>query len=57
LLSEDGVLVHPGHFYDFGAEGYLVISLLPPPEVFQEGMRRLLARLAARTAEYRRSSS
>jgi alanine-synthesizing transaminase len=57
LLSEDGVLVHPGHFYDFGAEGHLVISLLPPPEVFQEGMRRLLARLAARTAEYRRSSS
>jgi alanine-synthesizing transaminase len=57
LLSEDGILVHPGHFYDFGAEGYLVISLLPPPEVFQEGMRRLLARVAARAGKDRRSSS
>jgi alanine-synthesizing transaminase len=57
LLREDGVLVHPGHFYDFGAEGYLVISLLPPPEIFREGVRRLLARLAARAGENRRSSS
>ena len=55
LLRADGVLVHPGHFYDFGAEGYLVISLLPAPEVFQEGLRRLLARVAARTAQKRRS--
>lgn len=57
LLAQDGVLVHPGHFYDFGAEGHLVISLLPPPEVFQEGIRRLLARLAARPSEDRRSPS
>jgi alanine-synthesizing transaminase len=57
LLAEDGVLVHPGHFYDFGAEGHLVISLLPPPEVFQEGMRALLARIAARSSEDRRLSS
>ncbi|MBZ5545864.1 MAG: pyridoxal phosphate-dependent aminotransferase, partial [Acidobacteriia bacterium] len=57
LLAEDGVLVHPGHFYDFGAEGHLVISLLPPPEVFQEGIRRLLARIARRALEKRRSSS
>ena len=57
LLAEDGVLVHPWHFYDFGAEGHLVISLLPPPEVFQEGIRRLLARIARRALEKRRSSS
>ena len=46
ILSRDAVFVHPGHFYDFPSEGHLVISLLPPPEVFQEGIRRLLARTA-----------
>ena len=46
LLSRDAVFAHPGHFYDFPSEGHLVISLLPPSEVFQEGIRRLLARIA-----------
>jgi hypothetical protein len=46
LLAEDGVLVHPGHFYDFTTEGYLVISLLPPAEIFQAGIRKLLARVS-----------
>ena len=46
LLARDAVFVHPGHFYDFPSEGHLVISLLPPPEVFQKGIRRLLARTA-----------
>ncbi len=54
LLSQDSVLVHPGHFYDFSAEGHLVISLLPPPEVFREGIRRLLARVAGLTLGERR---
>jgi alanine-synthesizing transaminase len=45
LLSRDAVFVHPGHFYDFSSEGHLVISLLPPAEVFQEGIRKLLARI------------
>jgi len=46
LLSRDAVFVHPGHFYDFPSEGHLVISLLPLPEVFQEGIRRLVGRIA-----------
>ena len=46
LLSRDAVFVHPGHFYDFPSQGHLVISLLPRPEVFQEGMRKLLARIS-----------
>jgi alanine-synthesizing transaminase len=46
LLAEDGVLVHPGHFYDFTTEGYLVISLLPPAEILQAGIRKLLARVS-----------
>ena len=43
LLEERGVLVHPGHFYDFASQGYLVISLLARTEEFTEGMRELLA--------------
>lgn len=45
LLARDGVLVHPGHFYDFPSEGHLVASLLPSPEIFRQGMVRILARL------------
>jgi aspartate/methionine/tyrosine aminotransferase len=45
LLECDGVLVHPGYFFDFPREGFLVISLLPPPEIFREGVGRLIARL------------
>jgi alanine-synthesizing transaminase len=43
LLEERGVLVHPGHFYDFADNGYLVISLLTPADEFAEGTRELLA--------------
>ena len=28
LLRQASVLVHPGHFYDFPNDGYLVLSLL-----------------------------
>jgi aspartate/methionine/tyrosine aminotransferase len=43
LLEERGVLAHPGHFYDFADQGYLVISLLAPEEEFREGAGELLA--------------
>jgi hypothetical protein len=46
LASQDCVLVHPGHFYDFGSVGHLVISLLTQPEVFEEGIARILKRVA-----------
>lgn len=42
ILREASVLVHPGHFYDFPSDGYLVISLITPPQDFAEGIRRLL---------------
>lgn len=42
LLEQRAVLVHPGHFYDFPGDGYLVLSLITPSETFREGMRRLL---------------
>ncbi|MGA9814675.1 MAG: pyridoxal phosphate-dependent aminotransferase, partial [Terriglobales bacterium] len=42
LLRQSSVLVHPGHFYDFPSDGYLIVSLLTPPSEFREGARRLL---------------
>lgn len=42
LLERHDVVVHPGYFFDFPREAYLVLSLLPPPEEFDEGVRRLL---------------
>ncbi len=42
LLRKMGVIVHPGHFYDFPNEGHLVLSLIAEPEVFREGVARLL---------------
>jgi aspartate/methionine/tyrosine aminotransferase len=46
LLSADQVLVQPGFFFDFEQEAFLVASLLTPPEVFHEGIRRILAQAA-----------
>ena len=45
LLEQDGVLVQPGWYFDFDREAYLVVSLLPPPAVFREGIARLLRRV------------
>lgn len=41
LLERAGVLVHPGYFFDFATDDFLVLSLLPEPERFAEGVRRL----------------
>jgi alanine-synthesizing transaminase len=43
FLQHQGVLVHPGHFYDFPQDGYLVLSLITPKLDFAEGTRRLLS--------------
>lgn len=42
LLEDEHVLVHPGYFFDFAAEAYLVVSLLPEPQKFAEGTSRLV---------------
>lgn len=47
LLEQDGVLVHPGYFFDFAREAFVVISLLAPPAVFEAGAARLLERASA----------
>jgi alanine-synthesizing transaminase len=45
LLERADVLVQPGFFYDFESEAYLVVSLLTAPEIFREGLTRLVDRL------------
>jgi alanine-synthesizing transaminase len=42
LLRQGQVSVHPGHFYDFAADGHLVLSLITQPHTFREGIARLL---------------
>ncbi|HEY3617973.1 MAG TPA: pyridoxal phosphate-dependent aminotransferase [Candidatus Sulfotelmatobacter sp.] len=42
LMREKLVLVHPGHFYDFPNDGYLVLSLITPEQEFAAGMRAVL---------------
>jgi alanine-synthesizing transaminase len=46
LLHKVAVLVHPGHFYDFPADGYLVLSLITPVDDFREGVSRLMTVLS-----------
>ena len=41
ILRKIYVLVHPGHFYDFPCDGYIVLSLICDPDVFREGISRL----------------
>ncbi len=42
LLQKQNVVVHPGHFYDFPKDGVLVLSLITPAVIFNEGISRLL---------------
>jgi alanine-synthesizing transaminase len=41
LLERGSVLVHPGHFFDFPKDGFLVVSLITPEQQFQEGVWRV----------------
>lgn len=43
LLEKHDVYLHPGHFYDFPGDGYLVVSLITPEQDFSEGLRRTLS--------------
>lgn len=42
LVKQKSVMVHPGHFYDFPRDGYLVLSLISAQGEFAEGIARLL---------------
>jgi aspartate/methionine/tyrosine aminotransferase len=49
LLEQDGVLVHPGYFFDFPREAFLIVSLLPTVDQFRAGVERLFARVGEGT--------
>ncbi|MEW6323056.1 MAG: pyridoxal phosphate-dependent aminotransferase [Acidobacteriota bacterium] len=50
LVDEDHVIVHPGYFFDFPREAFLVVSLLVEPATFDAALPTLLARAAAGSA-------
>jgi len=45
LLRRKSVLLHPGHFYDFPTDGYLVLSLITQKAEFAEALQRVLEML------------
>jgi alanine-synthesizing transaminase len=47
LLEADAVVVHPGYFFDFPHEAFLVVSLLAEPGVFSRAARLIQDRLDA----------
>lgn len=46
LLRDKSVLVHPGHFYDFAQDGYLILSLITPEAELAQGLRLILGCVA-----------
>jgi len=50
LLEADDVLVHPGYFFDFAREAYLVVSLLPEPSAFERAAALICRRASAGAA-------
>ena len=53
LLERERVLVHPGYFFDFPHEAFIVVSLLPPEGIFADAFERTL-RCVSGTAERQR---
>jgi alanine-synthesizing transaminase len=42
VLRREGILVHPGYFFDLPREAFIVVSLLPEPDAFADAAARLL---------------
>jgi aspartate/methionine/tyrosine aminotransferase len=47
LVREKAVVVHPGHFYDFPSDGFLVVSLISDEKEFSVGTAKLLEFVAS----------
>jgi alanine-synthesizing transaminase len=43
LIERERILVHPGYFFDFPHEAFIVVSLLPPPAIFADALSRVVA--------------
>ena len=49
LLDHEHILVHPGHFYDCVAGTFLVVSLLPRPELFSQAVHTIARFVTSRS--------
>ena len=47
LLAQEQILVHPGYFFDFRTEAFIVVSLLPEEALFDEAFPRVLRAAAS----------
>jgi aspartate/methionine/tyrosine aminotransferase len=45
LLNEQHVVTQPGYFFDMPNEAYLVLSLLADPDIFHDGVKRIVGAL------------
>ena len=50
LLEKDHVLVHPGYFFDFSREAFIVVSLLVEPATFDRAVAVMLTRASGAPA-------
>jgi alanine-synthesizing transaminase len=50
LLEKDDVLVHPGYFFDFAREAFIVVSLIVEPATFDRAIDRVMTRAAGASA-------
>jgi aspartate/methionine/tyrosine aminotransferase len=51
LLTTHAVLTHPGYFFDFSRESFLVVSLLAREDAFREGVARVVRHFNGHGAE------
>jgi alanine-synthesizing transaminase len=49
LLSQRAVVVHPGSFFGFSGQGWLVVSLLAPADEFAAGIRAISTHFEGQT--------
>ena len=47
LIRDHGLSGQPGYFFDMASNGYLAVSLLPEPDVFEGNIRAVLGTVAA----------
>jgi len=45
FLNEDHVAVHPGYFFDFPSGTFIIVSLLPMMDTFEDGIKRIVKRI------------
>lgn len=47
FVREEGIVLHPGYFFDLPDAGFLVVSLLPDPAAFAAAIATVVRRLGA----------